>query len=190
LTVTAFERIREVTCKIETIVAKHYRGMHDTVRLLGQDNWRRYLPVSHLRVRLLFDDKPDDVVIAAVASLMTQCRTVFSYNDETSLDAIDLLHRVTESWAGRIETIDESDEELIEVIVGGGVDRLRLLQIGLDFNEAIRNACIERFVPLLAKPVVASGFIELLWFLQEQSISHDYHRYGNLGRRAAEQRRE
>jgi RHH-type proline utilization regulon transcriptional repressor/proline dehydrogenase/delta 1-pyrroline-5-carboxylate dehydrogenase len=38
-------------------------------------------------------------------------------------------------------------------------------------------------------PVVAAGRIELLWYLREQSISHDYHRYGNLGRRAGEPRR-
>jgi RHH-type proline utilization regulon transcriptional repressor/proline dehydrogenase/delta 1-pyrroline-5-carboxylate dehydrogenase len=76
------------------------------------------------------------------------------------------------------------------VIAGGGIDRLRLLQLGLDFNESIRRVCIDRFVPLLAKPVIATGFVEPLWFIQEQSISHDYHRYGNLGRRAGEQRRE
>ena len=27
-----------------------------------------------------------------------------------------------------------------------------------------------------------------MWYVREQSISHDYHRYGNLGRRQAEQR--
>jgi RHH-type proline utilization regulon transcriptional repressor/proline dehydrogenase/delta 1-pyrroline-5-carboxylate dehydrogenase len=32
--------------------------------------------------------------------------------------------------------------------------------------------------------------VELLWFLQEQSVCHDYHRYGNLGRRATEPRSE
>ena len=38
-------------------------------------------------------------------------------------------------------------------------------------------------------PVVGEGRVELLWYLREQSVSHDYHRYGNLGRRAAESRR-
>jgi RHH-type proline utilization regulon transcriptional repressor/proline dehydrogenase/delta 1-pyrroline-5-carboxylate dehydrogenase len=32
------------------------------------------------------------------------------------------------------------------------------------------------------------GRLELLWYLQEQSISFDYHRYGNLGARADEPR--
>ena len=29
---------------------------------------------------------------------------------------------------------------------------------------------------------------ELLWCVEEQSLSHDYHRYGNLGDRANEKR--
>ena len=39
-------------------------------------------------------------------------------------------------------------------------------------------------------PVLAEGRIELLWYLREQSISHDYHRYGNLGPRGGERRAE
>jgi RHH-type proline utilization regulon transcriptional repressor/proline dehydrogenase/delta 1-pyrroline-5-carboxylate dehydrogenase len=38
-------------------------------------------------------------------------------------------------------------------------------------------------------PVVSEGRIELLWYVREQSVSHDYHRYGNLGVRASETRR-
>jgi len=184
----ALQRIIFAAASMEAVVAKHYDGWHDSVRLLGQDNLRRYRPVSHLRVRLLPDDKPDDVVIAAIASLLVQCRTVFSFDEETSLEAIDLLHRVTSAWAGRIETINESDEELVEAIVGGGVDRLRLLQERVELDPAIHHACAEPFIPLLRKPVIASGFIEPLWFLEEQSVSHDYNRYGNLGRRAGEAR--
>ncbi len=37
-------------------------------------------------------------------------------------------------------------------------------------------------------PVLVEGRVELLWYLSEQSISHNYHRYGNLGVRTDEQR--
>ncbi|MDB6004783.1 MAG: Proline dehydrogenase, partial [Prosthecobacter sp.] len=30
--------------------------------------------------------------------------------------------------------------------------------------------------------------VELLWYVQEQSVSFDYHRYGNLGTRTGEDR--
>ena len=37
-------------------------------------------------------------------------------------------------------------------------------------------------------PVLPIGRIELLWYLREQSVSDDYHRYGNLGGRTDEER--
>jgi RHH-type proline utilization regulon transcriptional repressor/proline dehydrogenase/delta 1-pyrroline-5-carboxylate dehydrogenase len=39
-------------------------------------------------------------------------------------------------------------------------------------------------------PVLQHGRIELLWYVREQSLCVDYHRYGNLGIRTAEQRAE
>ena len=41
---------------------------------------------------------------------------------------------------------------------------------------------------IASAPVMAEGKIELLWYLREQNISVDYHRYGTLGHRAAESR--
>ena len=38
-------------------------------------------------------------------------------------------------------------------------------------------------------PVLAEGGIERLWNVTEQSISDDYHRYGNLGARSGEARK-
>jgi RHH-type proline utilization regulon transcriptional repressor/proline dehydrogenase/delta 1-pyrroline-5-carboxylate dehydrogenase len=46
------------------------------------------------------------------------------------------------------------------------------------------NGCV------VSVPVSAEGRLELLWYLREQSISTDYHRYGNLGMRADEPRAE
>ena len=178
-------RIVRTVESMERAVEAEFTGWHDSVRLLGQDNLRRYLPVSHLRVRLHGTDKSDDVIIAAAAALAVQCRAVFSYGEGAAIDTIDLLHRVTESWAGRIETICESEPELVEVIAGGGVDRLRILSDDCNLSSEVLAACLDRFVPIVRRQVVASGFIEPLWYLQEQSLSHDYHRYGNLGRRAS-----
>jgi len=43
---------------------------------------------------------------------------------------------------------------------------------------------------VVSVPVSAEGRLELLWYVREQSISTDYHRYGNLGMRADEVRAE
>ena len=41
---------------------------------------------------------------------------------------------------------------------------------------------------VISTPVSGEGRLEMLWYLREQSISTDYHRYGNLGVRAGETR--
>jgi RHH-type transcriptional regulator, proline utilization regulon repressor / proline dehydrogenase / delta 1-pyrroline-5-carboxylate dehydrogenase len=42
----------------------------------------------------------------------------------------------------------------------------------------------------VSTPVSGEGRLEMLWYLREQSVSTDYHRYGNLGLRANEKRAE
>jgi RHH-type proline utilization regulon transcriptional repressor/proline dehydrogenase/delta 1-pyrroline-5-carboxylate dehydrogenase len=54
--------------------------------------------------------------------------------------------------------------------------------------NSIRNAAAESLQYIADAPVLAHGRVELLWYMREQSLSVDYHRYGNLGIRADEER--
>ena len=173
---------------IASAAEEEFNTEHDTVKLLGQDNRRRYLAVPHLRIRLHPEDAVTDILIAAAAAVAVECRVAFSHRDGECEEALAILAEATESWAGRIEIIEESDDELVAAILGHQVDRLRILSDRVE-PLSVSEACIERFVPCIRRPVVANGWVELLWYLQEQSVSHDYHRYGNLGRRATEPRR-
>ncbi|MGV3486538.1 MAG: proline dehydrogenase family protein [Planctomycetaceae bacterium] len=179
----ALSRLTIAVGAMEAAVQREYLQWHDTVGVLGQDNFRRYQPVLHLRVRLQASDRADDVMIAAAAAILVKCRAVFSYDPEASCVAAGMLHRLTASWAGRIEMVAETDAELVQAIEGGCVDRLRTLDESQPLDARVYRACTDRFVPIVRQRVVANGYIEPLWFLQEQSLSHDYHRYGNLGRR-------
>ena len=51
------------------------------------------------------------------------------------------------------------------------------------YAQAARSATfIERSYPLM------EGRVEMLHYFQEQSISHSYHRYGNIGARALDKK--
>ena len=102
-------------------------------------------------------------------------------------NVIELLDALTDSWAAAIEFIDESNAELAAAIRSGRVDRVRYAAPDR-VPESVRRAAAESYVHLADAPPLAHGRIELLWYFQEQSLSHIYHRYGNLGRRAAESR--
>ena len=54
--------------------------------------------------------------------------------------------------------------------------------------EIVFRAAAASGVYLARAPVLVQGRVELLWYLREQSISIDYHRYGNLGIREGDER--
>ncbi|MCA9211794.1 MAG: bifunctional proline dehydrogenase/L-glutamate gamma-semialdehyde dehydrogenase [Planctomycetales bacterium] len=162
---------------------------HDHFKLIGQDNDRRYLPVHMLCIRVTPNDDWYDIFARAAAAKAAGCRAIVNSMPDTPLDPVEVLHELTESWAADLEFIEQSDESLVEAINAQQIGRLRYSSPN-SVNRTIRKAVIGKSVHIADRPVLDEGRIELLWYLQEQSISHNYHRYGNLGRRAGEQRYE
>jgi RHH-type proline utilization regulon transcriptional repressor/proline dehydrogenase/delta 1-pyrroline-5-carboxylate dehydrogenase len=159
---------------------------HDHFKLIGQDNIRRYLPVIPLRIRIDERDTAFEIIARCAAAVATGSRATVSYDPKIDGRIIDTLEQLTLPWAGRIEFIDESDSELIAAMQEGRAPRIRYATADR-VPETIRRTANEQFVYIADAPVLASGQ-ELLWYVIEQSISFDYHRYGNLGPRGDEPR--
>jgi RHH-type proline utilization regulon transcriptional repressor/proline dehydrogenase/delta 1-pyrroline-5-carboxylate dehydrogenase len=156
---------------------------------VGQDNVRRYLAVGDVRVRVDAGDSAFDVFARACAAHVAGCRVVISTPPGLESAAVLRLEQLTESWAGAIEFVEETDTQLAEAIRDGQTDRVRYAapdRASLEVLQAgnAANGCV------VSVPVSAEGRLELLWYVREQSISTDYHRYGNLGMRADEPRAE
>jgi RHH-type proline utilization regulon transcriptional repressor/proline dehydrogenase/delta 1-pyrroline-5-carboxylate dehydrogenase len=186
------DEIRRVSTAIESYnlyMAEEFGREHDHFRLIGQDNLRRYLPVDHLRVRVHPDDTLFDLFARACAAKAAGCRITVSLLPHGESPSVRLLEDLTESWAAAIEFVEESDEQLAQVIAQHQADRLRYASPDR-VPDLIRRAVAETGLYVAAAPVLDVGRIELLWYLQEQSVSIDYHRYGNLGVRSQEPRAE
>jgi RHH-type proline utilization regulon transcriptional repressor/proline dehydrogenase/delta 1-pyrroline-5-carboxylate dehydrogenase len=160
---------------------------HDHYRLVGQDNFRRYLPLQSVRVRVDPDDSAFEIFGRACAAHAVGSRVTISLPAGSQLPAAKLLDELTESWAGDIEFVEETDEQLVTAIRMGQTDRVRFAAPDRA-PLAVLQAAVEAGVGVVSVPVSGEGRLELLWYVHEQSISIDYHRYGNLGRRAAEER--
>ena len=161
---------------------------HDHFELVGQDNIRRYLPVESLRVRVSEEDCPFDIFARVCAAKAARCRVTVSSPPELKSETIQLLDEMTASWAATIEFVEESDEELSQLIAAQQTDRVRYAGPNRA-PESVLRAVGDSGTYIAQTPVLTCGRIELLWYLREQSISHDYHRYGNLGERSGETRR-
>ncbi len=167
---------------------QEFSRAHDHFHLPGQDNLRRYLPFREIRVRVARDDTPFELFARVAAARVTGARVVVSLAKDFPAEAIALLDACTADWAGAIEFIEETDAALARVLARHD---LRVRFAAADHvSPALRIAANECCAWLADEPVLAEGCVELLWYLREQSLCHDYHRYGNLGARGDEPRSE
>ena len=81
------------------------------------------------------------------------------------------------SEQGHITAVIESEAELIERVRTAGLERLRALEaVSLD----VRAAAHQAGETVIDAPVMATGRLELRWYLREQTVSRVRHRYGNV----------
>ncbi len=165
------------------------RQQHDTVRLVGQDNIRRYQPMTHVRIRVAQADSWLEIFARAAAVIAVGGRATISRTPGLQSAPVEALEQLSTEWAADMEFVEETEEDLAELIAAGQVDRVRYT-CNVDIPDCIRRAADENFVYIARSPVSLAGRVELLWYVREQSLCLDYHRYGNLGFRAEEQRRE
>jgi RHH-type proline utilization regulon transcriptional repressor/proline dehydrogenase/delta 1-pyrroline-5-carboxylate dehydrogenase len=181
------ERIIAAAASYDRAWRQEFALEPDHFKLVGEDNLRRYRPLHSLRIRVHPDDAPFEIFARACAAYVAGCRATISVPPGEASPAVRLLEELTEAWAGAIEFVEESDEQLVQAIRDRQLDRIRYA----DAPRApmpVLQAATEAGVSVVRTPVSAEGRLELLWYLREQSISVDYHRYGNLGLRASEPR--
>ena len=181
------ERIASGVLSYERNQREEFGVEHDHFKLVGQDNVRRYLPVGSVRVRVHAADSAFEIFGRICAAHVAGCRVVVSFPPGLKSGSVELAEELTESWAGAIEFLEESDAELARAIRERQTNRVRYAAPERA-PIVILEAGNESGVCIISRPVSAEGRLELLWYLHEQSISTDYHRYGNLGLRADEAR--
>jgi len=182
-------RIRSALVSYDLAAREEFSQQHDHFLLLGEDNFRRYLPFRAVHIRISPADTFFETFARAAAARAAGCRVIVSTPHGISVPAVKLLDDLTHSWAGGIEFIEETDKELAKAIRAGEVERVRFSNSGI-VTAMLLEAAHEAGIHLVAEPVSGQGRLELLWYVREQSVSHAYHRYGNLGARAGEARSE
>jgi RHH-type proline utilization regulon transcriptional repressor/proline dehydrogenase/delta 1-pyrroline-5-carboxylate dehydrogenase len=182
-------RILGALVSYDRAAREEFRTAHDHCRLVGEDNFRRYLPFANVHLRVHPDDSYFEVFARAAAACAAGSRVTVSIPPEANLATVRALDELTHGWAAQIEFVEESDDDLAAAIQAGNVERVRFA--GKEkVPRRLRRLAARAAVCLADVPVLAEGRIELLWYLREQSLSHAYHRYGNLGNRAGERRAE
>lgn len=162
---------------------QRFRRDYDPTKIVGQDNFQRYVPHKKVTIRLYSDNKPMDYLRIFAAALTTESSVQISWKKEGK------KFPPTANWQALLplfNIVEETEQEFLVRVKSGDIKRVRILSKPSKelIEAASESACYIDFAEVLA-----NGRIELLHFLREVSISHDYHRYGNLGVRENEIRK-
>jgi len=150
----------------------HFSREHDPSRILGERNVFRYRPCPRLLVRAEAASTAGRLALQQVLMAALTCGVPVTVS--LSSEAPEPL--LTEE-AG-VVSVTEGEAELIARLRSpGGFERLRVLDpVSLD----VRTAAHEVGTVIIDAPALATGRLELRWYLREQTVSRVVHRYGNV----------
>ena len=151
---------------------RHFSREHDPSRILGERNVFCYRPCRRLLVRAQAASTAGRLALQQVllAGLTCGVPLTVSLSCEVPMPLVAEeagVVLVTEGEAGLIARLRSR----------GGFERLRVLDpISLD----VRTAAHEVGAVVIDAPALATGRLELRWYLREQTVARVVHRYGNV----------
>jgi RHH-type proline utilization regulon transcriptional repressor/proline dehydrogenase/delta 1-pyrroline-5-carboxylate dehydrogenase len=180
--------LREDLARTEHAIASYlgqmesnYGRCRDSFHLRGQDNHLRYLPMGMVVIRIHDNDSLFETLARIAAAVITGCTATASLPPNLANPATAFLE--SQRHCPLLEAVAftvERDEDLALRL--GGIDRLRYAAADR-VPPAIARAAAEQGITISQSPVFMEGRLELLQYLRQQTICHNYHRYGNVGER-------
>jgi len=153
----------------------------DYFHLRGQDNILRFLPVGRVVIRLHENDSLFEILARIAAARICGCKVLVSIPAGLENAVTTFLKGMEcRRLVGDAKISFQEDSRLIEMIPN--VERIRYAAPDR-VPDAVFQAASKTGFYIAREPVVMEGGIELLHYLQNQSVCDMYHRYGNLEER-------
>jgi RHH-type proline utilization regulon transcriptional repressor/proline dehydrogenase/delta 1-pyrroline-5-carboxylate dehydrogenase len=170
LTKSDADRLQRYVTEYAFARASHFALTHDFEHVLGQDNLFSYRPREHVTLRVEADATLFDALASCLAALLAGNLVDVSVAPEfTAISALKLLAPgLKVEWLSELRARDL---------------RISLIRLLGTRNTELDLLASELGAHIADEPVLPDGGLELLHYLREQSVSVDYHRYGNLGAR-------
>lgn len=144
---------------------------HDPALLVGQHNLLRYRPRPNMLLRVESDAATEDLGLAILAGATVGIAVPMSLDPGHP-------HAVSLGAHGPVSGVTIETAEALVARLGADVRYLRVLGA---VSEALAARAAALDIALDPRHTVSVGRVELRHWLVEQSVSVDYHRYGNLG---------
>ncbi|MDR2401101.1 MAG: aldehyde dehydrogenase family protein, partial [Deferribacteraceae bacterium] len=163
------KELRSISAGYILSTQRYFSKPADPMKVRGEDNEFRYLPVKEVVVRYYNKEPFKDLamIILAVRSLGIKLTVSTEEDSVLSINGINVVHESENAFYRRFDDL--------------GV-RFRYLSLSSVKDEAYK-AIYSKGGYFASKKVLLEGRFELLNYLLEQTVSTSYHRYGNLGNR-------
>lgn len=145
----------------------------DVNHLYGEPNFFRYLPLKTIGLRVQENDTLTDILLILQAAHLTKTPLTVSISGNNK--NLETIERAIMTLLG-IQIKMQDEDRFVEEM-----DRYeRIRTCSGDISDAIytKAALLGKHIAV-NKPVI-EGRLELLHYLKEQSIAHEYHRYGSI----------
>lgn len=153
----------------------------DYYHLRGQDNLLHYMPLGKIAVRLHAEDSLFDVLSRIAATLIAGNTLIISLPEGLDNAVVQFLKSIEgQKFLKNTPLQFQTDQQVMYMMPT--IDRLRYAAPERVPEPMFRAASRTGFY-IACTPILMEGRIELLQYLHNQSISNNYHRYGNLGDR-------
>jgi len=157
---------------------KEFLKQKDYCEVRGEDNHFRYLALKNVIIRVSNDDSLFEVLSRILAAKVSKVN--FTVSLDKNEVVYPFLQNSCELFKDGDSLVVEDESAFMNSIAN--YDRVIYSDI-LKVSDAVFKKATKSLTFIVRQKPMMEGRLELLNYFIEQSISHSYHRYGNIGAR-------
>jgi len=158
---------------------EEFANERDVNHIYGEWNFFRYLPLKKVALRVEPSDDITDILLIIYAASITETSLIVSINTNDEKLAIyerfSLLDKAVNVLNGTNIYIQDENQFVSEM---GRYECIRVCSP--DISDTIFRQAAKLGIHIASSKPLIEGRLELLHYLKEQSITHEYHRYGSI----------
>jgi len=175
------EQIEKLDIALQSYI-KNYKNefstQKDYCKVRGEDNIFKYLPVKNVLIRVSKDDSIFEAISRILAARVAKVHFRVSIDNNKKVSTF--IENYPQLLTQRDTMVQEDDSKFVKSIKN--YERVIYSNITKVPKIVFEKAAESLTFIIRAKPMM-EGRLELLNYFIEQSISHSFHRYGNIGAR-------
>ncbi|MSP33938.1 MAG: aldehyde dehydrogenase family protein [Rickettsiales bacterium] len=145
----------------------------DYQQIPGQSNITRFLKLPNIAIRAHQSCSVKDLILTILAAKICTNEVHLSIEKDILIEEI---NKISPAILWQVKIVIQDNEEFIQQIEK--FKRVRI--VGKNALDLFKQKAAKTGLAVIGEDVIYQGRVELLHYLQEQSVSNNYHRFGYI----------